>query len=83
MTLFTLALFLLAQSASAATVNAGPVRQSADDKIVCKLSTEAGTKIPQRICRTAAEWEKISKDAQEDMHSSRNKTKSCGSSLYC
>jgi hypothetical protein len=57
MTLFTLALFLLAQSASAATVNAGPVSHSADDKIVCILCTVAGTKIPQRICRTEAEWE--------------------------
>jgi hypothetical protein len=82
MTLFTLALLLLTPTAAATTVNAGPARQSADDKIVCKLTTEAGTKIPQRVCRTQGDWEKISKDAQDDIKSSRNQ-RSCGSALAC
>jgi hypothetical protein len=73
---------LLAQAGIATpTNNAGPQAQAADDKIVCKLqATWAGTKIPERICRTHAEWEQIYKEAQEDMNSSRNKTLGCNPS---
>jgi hypothetical protein len=75
--LFSL-LLALSQAAPAVAVNAGPTYDQADDKIVCKLQvTWAGSKIPERICRTHAEWEEIYRAAQEDLHSSRNKTLGC------
>jgi hypothetical protein len=70
-------LVLLLAQAAAGAVNAGPKYQQADDKIVCKLVTEVGTKIATRICRTHAEWEQMYKDTQEDLSTSRNKQVGC------
>jgi hypothetical protein len=67
---------LLAQG-TAAAVNAGPKYEQADDKIVCKLVTETGTKISTRVCRTNADWEQMYKDTQEDLSTSRNKQVGC------
>ena len=43
-----------------------------DPKVVCRQITEAGTRIPFRVCRTALEWEQMAKQNQDDWTSSRN-----------
>ena len=64
------ALIILAQ-APAVTDNPGQPAPD-DQKIVCKQITEAGSRIPFRVCRTAAEWERMAKENQDDWTNSRN-----------
>ena len=42
------------------------------DKVVCRSETEVGSRIPQRVCRTQAEWDEIYRQTQEDLANSRN-----------
>ena len=46
--------------------------KTADQKIVCRNVTEAGSRIPFRVCRTAGEWESMAKQNQDDWTGSRN-----------
>jgi hypothetical protein len=62
----------LALVATPATSPPKPGQNDGDQKIVCRLTTEAGSRIPIRICRTAAEWERMAKENQDDWTSSRN-----------
>jgi hypothetical protein len=63
------ALLFLAQSPAVADNHAQLIPD--DQKIVCKQITEAGSRIPFRVCRTAAEWEQMAKQNQDDWTSSR------------
>jgi hypothetical protein len=68
----SLALLLALTTAPA---NDSPKQQSpgdGDDKVVCRLITEAGSRIPFRVCRTAGEWERMAKENQDDWTNSRN-----------
>jgi hypothetical protein len=67
---------ILAQAASAAPA-AQPAKapapvQEATAKIECRMITEPGSRIPNRVCRLDKEWEALAQDAQDDMRSSRN-----------
>jgi len=64
------ALIILAQ-APAVTDNPGQASQDGQ-KIVCKQITEAGSRIPFRVCRSAAEWDQMAKQNQDDWTNSRN-----------
>lgn len=66
---FALAFALVA---APATNSAKKVDSTKDPKVVCRQVTEAGTRIPFRMCRTEAEWEQMAKQNQDDWTSSRN-----------
>ena len=42
------------------------------DKIICKLETQANSRIPSRVCLPKSEWDRIEKENSGDMASSRN-----------
>jgi hypothetical protein len=46
--------------------------QTPTAKVECRMVQEAGSRIPTKVCRLDKEWELLSKDAQDDMRSSRN-----------
>jgi len=65
------ALMLAQVTAPAAT----PVQAKGETptaKVECRMVQEAGSRIPTKVCRLDKEWELLSKDAQDDMRSSRN-----------
>jgi len=67
-------LILLAQASSAPAVPAqAPSPPAAQEKLVCHLETNGPTRIPERICRTKAEWAEIERQTQEDMNNNVNR----------
>jgi hypothetical protein len=44
---------------SPAMVAANPQQVKNPDKVVCQLVTDSGSRIPLRVCRTAAQWAEI------------------------
>ena len=69
-----LSLALLLALPTAPTVDTPKQQSPKDDgdKVVCRLITEAGSRIPFRVCRTQAEWDGMAKQNQDDWTSSRN-----------
>jgi len=64
------AILLLAAQAS---VPAGPATAKPPaEKMKCQLIYQARSRIPDRLCLTQAEWDKIAKANQDDMASTRN-----------
>jgi hypothetical protein len=53
------------------------------DKVVCRLITEAGSRIPFRVCRTKADWERMAKENQDDWANSRNSRGIACNSVNC
>jgi len=53
------------------------------DKVVCRLITEAGSRIPFRVCRTQAEWDNMAKQNQDDWTNSRNSRVNACNSVNC
>lgn len=41
-----------------------------EQKIVCQMTSELGTRIPVRVCRTTAQWARIARETEEDMRTS-------------
>lgn len=62
----------LAQVATPADIPKRPLYTADGEKVLCKQIWEAGSRIPIRICRTAADWERMAKENQDDWKSSRN-----------
>jgi len=62
-------LLLLAVQASTPPVAA---TDSDADKIVCKLETQANSRIPARVCLPKSEWDRIQKENSQDVASNRN-----------
>jgi hypothetical protein len=58
---------LTASALFAGAAVAGPAQPPKDpgSKVVCKSESTVGTHIPQRICRTRAEWDQMRTDARE------------------
>jgi len=68
-TMITAMLLLAAQ----ASVPAGPATAKPPaEKMKCQLIYQARSRIPDRLCLTQAEWDKIAKANQDDMASTRN-----------
>lgn len=72
MHIFGPALLVFAQIATPADIPKKPLYTATGEKVVCMLTIQAGSRIPIRICRTQAEWERISKENQQDLASARN-----------
>ena len=53
------------------------------DKVVCRLITEAGSRIPFRVCRTKADWDRMAKENQDDWANSRNSRGIACNSINC
>ena len=77
-----LSLLALLAPAAAASAPASPppakprtvyLMAKEEGKVVCRLITEAHSRIPSRICRTELQWEEIARENQEDLRSSRHK----------
>ena len=43
------------------------------NKIVCQLESVIGTRIPQRVCRTEAQWAEIAEQSKYSMENVLNK----------
>ena len=70
-----LAALVLAQAATVPPSKPAPPSahgQLPTAKVECRMITEAGSRIPFRVCRLDKEWELLAKDAQDDVRSSRN-----------
>lgn len=52
------------------------------DKMVCKAIKEVGSHIPQRVCRTKAQWAEMTRAAEEIMRN-RSHSSMCGDSAIC
>jgi hypothetical protein len=58
-----------AAAAPAATPAAGKAPTA---KVECRMISEPGSRIPNRVCRLDKEWDLLADDAQNDLRSSRN-----------
>ena len=65
-------LLLIAAQAPATPPPDAAKKASTSEKIVCRSETEVGSRIPNRVCRTEAEWDEIYKQTQADLSNSRN-----------
>ena len=63
-------LVLMAASQSAAPAASQPAPKAKASE--CRIERELGSRIPRKICRPAAEWERISAEAQEEMNRNLN-----------
>jgi hypothetical protein len=43
------------------------------EKVICKTIQEVHSRIPERICLKASEWELREKETQDDLRSSRHR----------
>jgi hypothetical protein len=65
---------ILAQATSAAPAQG----QAPTAKVECRLITEAGSRIPTKVCRLDKEWELLAKDMQDDLNRSSNRRSNPG-----
>jgi hypothetical protein len=65
-------LLIAAEAPSTPPPDAAAKKAPTPEKVVCRSETEVGSRIPQRVCRTQAEWDEIYKQTQEDLANSRN-----------
>lgn len=82
-TMMLLILMAAVQIHSPASIPKKPLVTKDGEKVVCKLITEADSRIPVRLCRTEAQWEEMAKANQDDIRSSRNSRIACGYMLVC
>ncbi len=79
----TLIALLLFAQITPSSIPKKPLYTENGEKVVCKLITEAGSRIPFRHCRTEAQWEEMARVNQDDIRSSRNSHVACGYMLVC
>jgi hypothetical protein len=46
--------------------------KGAEDKVMCRMIQEAYSRIPARVCRKTSEWERMERETQDDLRSSRH-----------
>jgi hypothetical protein len=66
------ALLMFAQIATPADIPKKPLYTASGERVICKLTVQPGSRIQIRVCRTEADWERISRENQQDLMSSRN-----------
>jgi hypothetical protein len=74
---------MLLISMLAAAAQTVPVAQPAakvEDKVVCRMIQEANSRIPSRTCRKTSEWDRIEKETEAELRSSRHKRTAGGMS---
>ena len=59
---------------SAAAVSPAAAEVNNPDKMVCKSTTKAGTRVPARKCMTAGEWDALAEQAKRDAAESFNRS---------
>ena len=64
-------LFAITVSSSQALPAAGTDTKN-QDKTICNLQHEVQSRIPVRVCMKQSEWERMAREAQEDMRKSTN-----------
>ena len=74
------AMILVQATSAAATAPAPAQGQTPTAKVECRLITEAGSRIPTKICRLDKEWELLAKDVQDDLNRSSNRRSNPGNS---
>jgi len=67
-----LSLIFLAQ-ASTATVSPQATPEATDNKPVCRSVMPKGSRIPERVCHTKAEWDQLARESQDNFTSVMNK----------
>ena len=66
-----ISLFMLV--AAQAAVAPGTLTAKAKiDKVSCRIEYQASSRIPNRVCLPKSEWDRIEKQNEEDLASSRN-----------
>jgi hypothetical protein len=61
-------MFLLMIALTATQPSAQPPAEKSDpNKIICHLESDVSSRIPQRVCRTQAQWDRIARDTEEDI----------------
>lgn len=60
------AVLLVAAQVGADVQRSNRIKVAKPDKIVCRMEYEVGSKIPNRICRTAAQWELVQLETERD-----------------
>lgn len=55
-----------------------PAEKAADAELVCKSVRPAGTRLPQRVCHTQADWDSLTEASQEDMRRVRDRSRASG-----
>ena len=63
---------MLLLAAQAALQSAPPAAKPAAEKLKCQLVYQARSRIPDKLCMTQAEWDKMAEENGDDLASSRN-----------
>ena len=63
---------MLLLAAQAAVQSAPPAAKPAAEKLKCQNVYQARSRIPDRLCLTQAEWDKMAEANRDDLASSRN-----------
>jgi len=78
------ALAVLLQTHDPRSIPTKPLATAAGEKVTCKLVWQVQSRVPDRVCRTVAEWERYEKEARESLESSRHqRTTGCQGLLGC
>jgi len=64
--------------ATDATAAQPPAAKTAEPELVCKSVRPAGTRLPQRVCHTQADWDSLTEASQEDMRRVRDRSRASG-----
>ena len=76
--LLLVAIAVLLQTHDPRSIPKKPLVTGAGETVTCKLVWQVQSRIPDRVCRTVADWERYEKDAQDSWRSSRNsRTRGC------
>jgi hypothetical protein len=62
---------MVLMAAQAAPVPATAAK-AAEDKVICRMIQEAYSRIPSRQCRRQSEWDRMERETQDDLRSSRH-----------
>ena len=74
---------VLAQVATPADIPKKALYTASGEKVVCRQIWEVISRIPTRVCRTEAEWNRLEKETQDDWRNSRNSRTVGSNTINC
>lgn len=83
MSAFSLAMLFALAAGPSANAPAKQPEVMGDPKVVCRLVTEPGSRIPLRVCRTQGDWDRMAKENQDDWRNSRNSRQVACNDINC